>query len=62
MIDVWIIEKLRQDKRKQQEAKRPVLQLPMPNLPCHPPEDKVESPPNRGVVIIDIGGSNEEED
>lgn len=60
MISPWIIEEIRKkEKQVEEEEKRPVLRLPLEEIPCQKKEKELES--NRGVVVIDIGGPHEEE-
>ena len=60
MLDAWIIEKIRERDEKQEDD-RPTIQLPVPqDLPRAPKPEKVE--PSRGVIVIDIGGREDEEE
>lgn len=60
MLDAWIIEKIKE--REKVEEERPVLRLPVhENVPCQEDEKVVESEEERGVFIIHIGDSDEKD-
>jgi hypothetical protein len=50
MLESWIIEKIREEEKKQYEDPRPVLHLPVPEMP---EEEEVEET-NQTPAIIEI--------
>ena len=54
-LPAFIVEKLKElERQKQENYQRPVLHVPVPSYPEHPPENDTEKPPSRGPVIIDL--------
>jgi len=51
MLDAWIIEKIKQEKEKQ-EQDRPFLELPIAEPEER--EEKIEEKPKRGVIEIKL--------
>lgn len=52
MFDIFIIQKIvEEERRKRQEAERPMLEVPEP-LPLWPDEPPKEEREERGVIII----------
>jgi len=54
VFDVFIIEKIEEEERRQREALRPSLSIPSVNYPEEPlPKARDIEAPERGVVVID---------
>jgi hypothetical protein len=57
MLDAFIIEEIKRRERSRQDRERPAVELPLPTPDERPPRrtnTEDETPPQRGVVVIDL--------
>ena len=59
MVDIWIVEKIKEEKRKDD---RPVLRIPLDDEFLDPPmqEEHTTEEETRGVVVINPEGNDDE--
>lgn len=58
MLDAFIIEEMRRKEREEAERRiereRPMLEIPVPELPLQKPLEEEDESPQRGVIVIDL--------
>lgn len=58
MLDAFIIDKIKrqewEEAEQRIESERPMLEIPVPEIPLHQPREEREETPQRGVIVIDL--------
>ncbi len=58
MLDAFIIDEMRRREREEAERRieneRPMLEIPVPEIPLQRPREEEDEAPQRGVIVIDL--------